>query len=378
MRLSNTSKQLMKSISHKVKPIHHTKRTDKLFIELYDQIADGHRNPVKFVVTERRIRYANEIAKPSQDKFRYIPQTIAKDIQHNSKHEIHIEFKVKERNIRVIFVVQDEKYNITVYKRYAKAVATWLHIVSDINTNCSQYLTIYFYFSLLVKKLPDEIDDVIAEEHANTGFTNNCNRHAPLNALSEIIIYRKEEWFKVFIHESFHNFNMDFSAQDNTIAKQRMLSLFKVESEVRLYEAYTETWAEIINVAFCSYFHSKSERDFLENMELLMSYERQFSLAQMNKVLNHIGVSYSQLFELGNDYQEKTNTLSYFVIKCVLMNEHQQFIHWCKKNNSNMFVFSADINEFCNLIERNINKRNLFIKEESIDAVLRMSICELS
>ena len=375
MRLSNTSKKLMKSISHKVKPIHHTKRTDSLFMELYGQIAKGHQNKVNFTVSDRKLRNDRDITKPSQDNFRFIPQTIARDIHHRAKNEIHIEFKVKERNVRLIFVIEDEKYNIIVYKRYAKAVATWLHVIneSNINPNCSQNLTIFFYFSLLTKKLPTEIDDVIAEEHANTGFANNCSKS------SEIIIYRKEEWFKVFIHESFHNFNMDFSALDQSYAKQRILSLFKVESEVRLYEAYTETWAEIINVAFCSFYHSKSETEFLDNAELLMGYERQFSLIQMNKVLNHIGTSYSQLFIPGNGYREKTNILSYFVIKCILMNEHQQFMSWCKTNNrSNMFVWSADMNLFCGLIERNINKRNLFIKEESFDHMLRMSICELT
>lgn len=369
MRLSNTSKQLMKSIAKKVKPIHHTKRTDTLFIELYDQIATGDQERVKLTITERRILHSADITKPSQDKFRYIPQTISQHIKQFTNHEILIDFKVGERNIRLIFAIEDEKYNITVYKRYAKAVATWLHIISD--KNCSKNLTVYFYFSLLVKKLPAEIDDVIADEHANTGFTNNCS--------NEIIIFRKEEWFKVFIHETFHNFNLDFSSQDNTIAKQRMLSLFKVDSEVRLYEAYTETWAEIINVAFCSFYHSNSEREFLGNAELLMGYERQYSLQQMNKVLQHIGLTYNQLFVPGNGYREKTNILSYFVIKCVLMNEHQQFMYWCKmKNVHNMFVFVGEINNFCDLIESVSNKRNLFIKQESFDQMLRMSICELN
>ena len=357
----------MKSISQKVKPIHHTKRTDTLFMELYDQIREGYKNPVKISLTERNIRSAKEITKPSQDKFRYIPQPIAQHIQQFTKHEIHIEFKVAERNIRLIFVVEDEKSNIAVYKRYAKAVATWLHIVKQ---NCSPNLTVYFYFSLLTKKLPTEIDGIIAEEHANTGFTYNCS--------DEIIIYRKEEWFKVFIHETFHNVNMDFSAQDNSVAKRRMLSLFQVDSEINLYEAYTETWAEIINVAFCSFIHSDSETEFLENAELLMGYERYFSRIQMNNVLHHMGTSYSQLFVPGNGYREKTNILSYFVIKCILMNEHPQFMNWCKTNNTDtMFVWSADMGQFCDLIESVSNKRNLFVNEESKDTMLRMSICEL-
>ena len=363
----------MKSIAPRVTPIRHTRQTDSLFVELYDRIRNGYNNAVPFVIQERRIKLAQEMTKPSQDKFRYIPRTIARHIEQSSNNEIHIEFNVGERRIRLVFVVEDKEYKVSLYKKYAKSVAAWLHIVSNIHPICSKNLTVYFYMSLLAKQLPTEIDNVIAEQHANTGFTNNCSKSA------EIVIYRKEEWFKVFLHETFHNFNMDFSAHDNGLAKRRMLSIFKVESDVNLFEAYTETWAEIINVAFCSFAHSSSETEYLDNAELLMGYERHYSRVQMSKVLRHIGTSYSQLFVPGNGYREETNVLSYFVIKCVLLNEHQQFMSWCKTNNSaDIFVFSADIGSFCDLVGRNTNKRNLFVKEESLDSALRMSICELS
>ena len=35
------------------------------------------------------------------------------------------------------------------------------------------------------------------------------------NNISEIIIFRNEEWFKVFVHETFHLFGVDFSNMSN-------------------------------------------------------------------------------------------------------------------------------------------------------------------
>ena len=354
----------MKQIQHQTKPINHTKKTDDIFLELYDQIADGYKQQFQFTITERNINNHN-ITKSKH--FNLIPKSIATHIINNSNREIQVEFLIGERKFKLIFVLENEQI---VYKAYAKAIAAWFYMTRDINKQCSKTLIVYFYFSQLKKTIPLSKTEIIAEEHANTGFTYTCSYNA------EIVIYRKEEWFKVLLHESFHNLGMDFSSHKQQ--NNKILSLFKVDSQVNLFEAYTEMWAEIINVAFCSYFHSKSHNEFLENTEILMNYESTFSLIQMNKVLTHIGVNYEQLLVGGNGYKEKTNVLSYYVIKGVLMNEYQQFLYWCKANNTKLFVFSADINSFYKLIERNSKKRNLFLHPESNDNSLRMSVTECS
>jgi hypothetical protein len=58
------------------------------------------------------------------------------------------------------------------------------------------------------------------------------------------------------MHETFHNFALDFSDMNSqsTICKERILSIFPVNSNVNLYEAYTEFWAEFMNALFCSYY----------------------------------------------------------------------------------------------------------------------------
>ena len=49
--------------------------------------------------------------------------------------------------------------------------------------------------------------NVLEPININGGVSNVCVK----NSLSEIVIFRREEWFKVLIHETFHNYGLDFS-----------------------------------------------------------------------------------------------------------------------------------------------------------------------
>jgi hypothetical protein len=197
--------------------------------------------------------------------------------------------------------------------------------------------------------------------NVNTAFTWGC----PVN--SEIVIFRKEEWFKVFIHESFHSFGLDFSSMDISKSTKNILNIFKVKSDVNLFESYTEVWAELINIVFCSFFslrNKKNDIEFLDTFEDLVNYERSYSFFQLVKVLHFMGLDYRDLYSSSEKatvlremlYKEDTNVLSYYIIKCVLLNNYQSFISWCDKNNDSLLQFKKTEEnqiEFCRFIDKN-------------------------
>jgi hypothetical protein len=98
-------------------------------------------------------------------------------------------------------------------------------------------------------------------------------------------------------------------------------------------------------------------------------------------------------------YKEKTNVLSYYVIKTILINNYQGFLFWCKKHNLSLLQFKktlANQNEYCKFIEKNhktttmmegidssqkfLNKlysKNKNQNDKYVLDNLRMSICEL-
>jgi len=236
----------------------------------------------------------------------------------------------------------------------------WLHIANKHKPlKCSQQLNIYIYFTELFKVLPEKKGEPIGEKHANTAFTTSC---APS---TNIHVYREEEWFKVFIHESFHCLGFDFSHSHilSESAKKQVLSIFPVISDVNLFETYCETFAEIINVIIFVYLNYKNENleQKIRRIERYMMFERIFSCFQCAKVLHYYKISYEDLYkkdsksvEVRTQYDEDTNVLAYYVIKSIYMTHLPAFFQWFSKYNHNSFIFKEtqeNINAYCNIIQ---------------------------
>ena len=70
------------------------------------------------------------------------------------------------------------------------------------------------------KKLPENDYEILSPTHCNSAVTTSCIRNG------EICIYRKEEFLKVLIHESFHIFGLDFSGLPISRLKKNILKIF--------------------------------------------------------------------------------------------------------------------------------------------------------
>lgn len=140
---------------------------------------------------------------------------------------------------------------------------------------------------------------VFGPSHVNTGYASD-----------KIVVYRKEEWFKVLIHECFHFLHFENILFKPSLTRE-ILSLFKVDSEVNLYESYCEVWARTLNCCIISV----CKKQFLTN---LLYHEKRYAVRHMVNVLAHMGLTYEQLFH-PCDYQENTNVLAYVVITAILI-----------------------------------------------------------
>ena len=248
----------------------------------------------------------------------------------------------------------------------------------------------------------------ITPKHANTAFTYSCV------SSSQIVLFRMEEWFKVFIHETFHCFGLDFSQMNMTESNKSMSKLFpKCQSDMdfRIYETYCETWAETINILFIAYLseyhlgnyktdrvkHTRkcsSKRDMycsrqthtirrvsgeehandfadlsipkrihtriLKRIDHMIQRERMFSMFQMTKVLHHYSITYADLcstLEHLPKYTEETQVFAYYIVKPVLLYHLNEFIQWCVRHNGHntMLVFKkteGNIREYGDLIAK--------------------------
>ena len=294
--------------------------------------------------------------------FDYIPIPIKHNIEQMDKIIRVSRFQIQDRRFNVTIVYPNEN-KLSVHVNHIKRIFTWLFVACHFSPiKCSQTLDINLYFTNNVKTLPSANGSIIDQEHANTAFTTSCKTNTEIN------IFRYEEWFKVLIHETFHCMGMDFSSEDPTAANNNILSIFPVNSDVRLFETYCETWAEILNVMFISYHSTRQIENNLEHINKILDkttrmlgYEKMFSTFQCVKVLHHLNLSYSQMHEKSptadkirqSRYKEKTQILSYYVLKSILMFDPSLFIEWCVKHNNRSLTFhstSNNIRSYCDLV----------------------------
>jgi|UniRef100_A0A6C0IKS4 hypothetical protein len=235
----------------------------------------------------------------------------------------------------------------------------WLHILSHYSSHkCSQELSIYLYMTPLKKHLPNK-GEIIDWRHVNSAFTRTCRPN------SEIVIYRQEEWFKVFIHETFHCFGLDFSHLDETLntVNRHMRDIFNVNVDILLFESYTEFWAELLNSMFFVYLDNPNLRTnynkFCRTLEQLVNYHRVHCALTMNQILAFQDINYEMLINQKTNYKEKTNVLAYFVIKSLLFSHFNEMISFCNyENKENILQFGHNletVEAFCVFIKEKHN-----------------------
>ena len=418
MELTKNSKQLISFFmeSDCLLEVNITKKTINILLSLYRDIQHAH-NYITMLKKQYGFRFYNihieeiqssrQIPKPATFPSDGFPPSIRKHIDETIMNKITYRTILLDRAITIHFLLEDMSFTSKkhLYNNYVDNILTWLLVVDKYSSKkCVKELIIYIYLTSKEKNVPTSNIFILDEHNVNTAFTMTCPQ------ISEIVIFRKEEWFKVFIHETFHNFGLDFSGLNNVRCHKRVLNMFDVHSNVNLFEAYSETWAKIINTIFCSYHYQSnknSEQEFINNFMFFINIEIMFCYFQMVKVLDFMNLTYDMLCNKNKDiniikktlYKEKTNVLSYYVITLILLSNYGDFLNWCFKNNTNILQFEKATDkqeQFCiSLIEQKYKVisflKNVRCVEELLHDLkqkpnkhmkyvlnnLRMSICEM-
>jgi len=267
----------------------------------------------------------------------YIAPNILKFIKLQTFYNYGTQFLMDNTNI-VLNVYSINKIDIENYLFYIKLV---LHICMKTTLKKQNELRLKIFLTDFVKVCPTIPVD---SSHINSGQTDpNIN---------EIMIYRKEEWFKVYIHECIHFFELDFCST-NMDYKPMFKQLYNIESDFLFFEAYTEYWARTINLSIISYYVTNkiSQKDF-ENIVLLnIQLERLYCIAQMNHLLYRMGLTYEDLFgQL--ILREKTNFFCYYVLTSVLFYNYDDTMGWFLKNNGGIQFAKENVVPFFEFIKQ--------------------------
>jgi len=243
-----------------------------------------------------------------------------------------------------VYVVSLKRRTETFFRDVFYKTYLWLSVCSAFaSRECSQTLDIYLYLLPDQKKLPNK-GSLFKVEHVNTAFTRSCEPQ------SEINIFREEEWFKVLIHETFHNHGFDFSQHfDRYDIQQQLRTCFPaLKSPVLLFESYCELWAAVLHTLFLAFLQEPGS--VWPRFDRMWRIERIFSRLQCVKVLKHHGVTYDQLQDARFTFEEQgTNAFAYYVVKCLMM--HCGFLEWHLTANGNSLQFlDANVGKMCKWI----------------------------
>lgn len=308
---------------------------------------------------------AKKVSLPGIYSSMYFPEAIQHEIKMNTIVQILYECIVSGRHVKIRFSLFDDRDDYNKYDNYAKLILMMLHLLSSYGSSeCSNELKIHIYMTEMLKELPPNNYTVLNSLHVNSGFTTSCSKN------SEIVIFRREEWFKVLIHETFHNLGLDFSIMNTSDLQTKMREIFPIKSEMLVFESYCEFWARMLNCAFASFIMLDDTSDyktFKHYYEFFIQLELIFSLFQANKILEFLGLTYSELYDKDKVsqgvretlYREKSNVFCYYILTPLLMNNYVDFISWCDTKNTSLLKFNPTY--------KNIDELFDFIKSKHSD-----------
>lgn len=328
-----------------------------LFVEADEYVANKARNNC-FKYTHTNINMVSQIPRPNMFNRRFFPKHIIEYIDETALHKIQYVCKIKDRTINIYFVLNDDMYetlktrDIHFLDNYIRMMYMWIYVLTAFSKEtCSKTLSVYVYFTPFKKELPDNQLTTLDAEHVNTAYTTHCRVN------NEIVLYREEEWFKVFVHETFHSFGLDFVNMINTdIVNKQLKQLFNVKTDFLLSESYCEFWARTINCMMYTYLQLENKKSntnynkFEKTFKKHMDRECLHSMSQGLKILDFMGLDYKTVNKQSNKlssstnndinvcnylYKENTAVFSYYIITSLLMNNYNDFMNWCLYNNHN-------------------------------------------
>jgi hypothetical protein len=326
-----------------------SKKTRTFFSTIIKRLNKGFNSWTDVVknITNSPIEYLTHSNFITHSEYNYIPTDIRDIIGKQSVYQKSHSIRIGKREYTIDFIhpvdASDKNIN-TYFIKSIKQIYLWLYLIAPyIPVGCSDKTDFYIFFTDHKKQLPQSPGSPIGEIHVNTAFTTSCKPS------TNVYIYRKEEWFKVLIHETFHNMGLDFSSMDDSQSNRIILDNFPINAPngIRLYESYCEMWAEMMNILFISFNSTRdktSESLIMDKMNVMLEKEIMFSTFQCVKILKHYNMTYKQLTTLNCEkskksrlqYSENSYIFSYFIAKSIIMSNPNRFIEWCEREGESI------------------------------------------
>lgn len=214
----------------------------------------------------------------------------------------------ESNNIINVFIITKNK---SIKKAFVDHLCIYAYTAVNVlsQETRNRNINVIFLNSNISKKLPVS-KCTLGPEHVNTGFAY-INHNSPIN----IVIYRREEFFKTLIHELVHYYNYHPMSTSNLI-DSLIFNVFPLvgTNKILFTEAYTECIANRLNVLLIHYLF-----DDTTSLKKKIKIEDMFSVLQARKILDFNKIQDVNDIKFG--YNENTNVFAYYILKSALLCE---------------------------------------------------------
>ena len=341
--------------------------------------------PRHFIWDENKIMISKSLIEPTNNSCKYI---LVKYFFERFNGNIELYYKNDDSLTNIIKVIKLCTKIICFYAKYAS--------IKKYFTKLPNFKIFYTDFN---KCLPRK-DQILGQEEINSAFALE----------NEIVLYRRQEIFKIIIHELQHFYRFDFGGKEMETPTLKLRDLLgktynlSVPShKINPTESYAETNATILNTIF-----SISSPLTKEKLTASLSTEMMFSIYQLGKLFNFQNINNShhiyKTHKLTKTFTQNSFAFEYYYLKSKLLFNYNGFMDFINNihiynqtenfKNSNLLnlKFPRDLADRFNLFENfgnellindsdfnnDFNKAlNIVIKSKPSDKNLRMTKLEI-
>lgn len=321
---------------------------NKFFMKLYNKI----KLILKSINISNNIKI-NILKNIDINEYLYDDQFTSKEIKTYIKINLKYAYELTFENNKIIYfakkAITSEPNKIIIH------MFTIIKLLKELFNRDNSQKVIYFETNQK-KKFPKKNKTILGPNEINSGLTS-----IDLHKNGDIILFRREEVLKVLIHELIHSNLVDskliFSKQLKTFS-----NLFCVNYNILLNEAFTESFATLINLFYLNIINNLTifELDIMFYNEICYSTYICSKIMKYYKIINIgdvIKETADDVNKCANNFPQKTNVFAYYILKNILLTNHILFGNILNIYTINYKIKNEEgINKIIELITDNIHK----------------------
>lgn len=302
------NQNLIKKYISNLESTEYIKSSNKTLLNIIKIIKPNLPKKINYKINSRHIISTNNVLEHI-DTTDFIHENISNYINNNLKFQYNYSISdVKNKiNINLNYYSNNNKIPHTYFDDLIQHILLLFNCFNIQNKNSD----IFIYDVPINKQLNSS--DIFLPVHINSGYS--------IPYTGKIVIFRREELYKVLIHELLHIFHFEINEPSNDCGIY--CSLYSITSDVILVnEAVVELYAVIFNtILFTLKMYKKIN---MEKIAQILNIELHFNLYQIAKILIHSKFNSFDDFlckNCNNNFvkQKKTNIISYILIKTILL-----------------------------------------------------------